>query len=93
MGRLTQADREYFGYNGETNLRFGIEYGRIHFYETPQPADNVSVFATFEEAKQAAIISYQEYKHKTLVELEENAKVLVALTEDNVFGYNPDGGW
>lgn len=93
MGRMTQADREYFGYNGETNLRFGIEYGRINFYETPQPADNVSIFSTFEEAKKAAVTSYKEYKNKTLIELEENEKVLLSLTEDNVFGYNPDGGW
>lgn len=93
MGRMTQADREYFGFAGKTNLRFGIEYGRIHFYETPQPADNVSVFSTFEEAKVAAILSFENYKNAKIVELEESEKNLRALTENNVFGYNPDGGW
>lgn len=93
MGRMKQADREYFGFSGDLNLRFGIEYGRIAFYETPQPADGVSVFATFEEAQQAAIVAYRAYKKKTLQELEENEKLLLSLTEDNVFGYNPDGGW
>ena len=93
MGRMKQADREYFGFNGELNLLFGIEYGRIAFYETPQPADSVSIFSTFEEAKKAAILFYEEYKKKTMHELEENEKTLLALTEDNIFGYNPDGGW
>jgi hypothetical protein len=93
MGRLTQADRNYFGYQGEVNLRFGIEYGRIAFYETPQPADNVSVFTTFEEAKAAAVIFYQEYKKQIIENLEENEQKLFEVTEDAILGYNPDGGW
>jgi hypothetical protein len=93
MGRMTQSDREYFGFEGELNIRFGIEYDHIVFSETPQPADNIAIFSTFEEAKAAAILSYGEYKNKMLIELEENEKILLTLTEDNVFGYNPDGGW
>lgn len=93
MGRLTQADREYFGFEGELNIRYGIERGRIAFYETAQPADNIAVFSTFEDAKTAAILSYGEYRNKMLMELQKNEKVLQSLTEDDVFGYNPDGGW
>lgn len=93
MGRMTQEDRDYFGFEGKLNIRVGIERGQSVFSETPQPADNISVFSTFEEAKVAAILSYREYKNKMLMELEENEKVLQSLTEDGVFGYNPDGGW
>lgn len=93
MGRMTQADREYFGFEGELNIRFGNEYGKIVFSETPQPADNVSIFSSFEDAKTAATLAYEQYKNKKMTELEENGKILLVTNEDNVFGYNPDGGW
>jgi hypothetical protein len=72
---------------------FEIEDGRVFFFETAQPADNITVFPTFEEAKTVAILGCQEYKNKKLAELEKNEKAISALTEDDVFGYNPDGGW
>lgn len=93
MGRLTQEDRNYFGFYGQTYIRVDIENGKTVFYETAQPADNITVFSTFEEAKAAAIDSYVKYKNKQLAKFEKNEKALQAVTEDDVFGYNPDGGW
>lgn len=93
MGRLTQADRDWFGVKGDLNIRFDIERGRGVFYETAQPADSITVFPTFEEAKAAAVLAYRQNKNKQLAKLEKNEKVLLAVTEDEVFGYNPDGGW
>jgi hypothetical protein len=93
MGRLTQDDRDYFGFYGELNIRFDIEREQYVFYETSQPADGISIFATFDEVKEAAIASYAEYKRKALRKIEKAEQRLLSATEDKVYGYNPDGGW
>lgn len=93
MPRMSQEDREYFGYKGELNIRFGIQHGEIAFYETPEHVDNVKVFATFEEAKNAAIPALAEYQKDIIALFEVNARKVSEANENEVFGYNPDGGW
>lgn len=93
MPRLDDESRKYYGFYEKLNIRFEIENSHVYFYETPNEVNMADIFATFDEAKVAAMIAYQRYIDTFVEKLHQTSKALNRITEQAIVGYNPEGGW
>lgn len=62
-----------------SNIKFGISGTAVTLYETPEAANNVDVFETFDLARSAAVQAFQKQKANILAAISRTEKELVTV--------------
>lgn len=62
-----------------SNIKFEISGTEVTLYETPEAANNVDVFETFDLARSAAVQAFQKQKANILAAIARTEKELLAI--------------